>query len=690
VLGSFCKFGFAAALILAGCARSQAHPGANGTPVVDVTQLVGAPQTGTLYQSAAPAAPTSPAHPGKAVYDKTCAACHDHPGSSRAPALEALKGMRYGSIHFALTEGKMQAQAVSLTTAERASLIDYLVGRSVSDDGWVAKMMCPAGRRESSLDGSPTVTSFGFDEHNQRHLTRQQAGLATADFRNLELAWVLGFPQATTMRAQAAVVGSTVFLPVSDSGQLYAIDVSSAKPCFRWVYTNDIPLRTGAAYGVLPGSGRKVLIFGDIAPLVHMIDASTGEEIWHQSVRLTSLSNGTGTPVLHGSRVYVPLSASEINFGADEKHECCTTHGAVFALDALTGHVVWAAHTMKDARPIRDRGDGKMIWGPSGAPIWNSPSIDEKRGLLYVGTGEATSEPAEPTTDAILALDLTTGAVRWRFQATANDIFLTGCMNKRDGLNCPKDSVFLDADFGASTILVNRPNGRDIILAGQKSSTLWALDPDKGTVLWSRNFGPGSITGGIHWGIAFDGRRVFAPISVLPGPDGKPGPGQIAGLHAINVDTGKVEWSFEAKPDCTGDRPKRVKNCAGGIGLSGAPTVVDGAVLAGSLDGFLRAFDASSGELLFQYDTARDFATTNGVPGKGGAIDNASIVAANGYVFVNSGYGLFATQTPGNILLAFRPKRPITSPNRVRRAGSAGSSQPHLHPSRTVVRSPPS
>jgi polyvinyl alcohol dehydrogenase (cytochrome) len=194
------------------------------------------------------------------------------------------------------------------------------------------------------------------------------------------------------------------------------------------------------------------------------------------------------------------------------------------------------------------------------------------------------------------------------------------------------------------------------VLAGQKSSTLWALNPDTGKVLWSRNFGPGSIVGGIHWGIASDGTRVFAPVTTFVGRDGKPGPGQVAGLHAIDVDTGKEVWSFEPTADCSGGRQQRVKNCAGGLGLSGAPTVIDGAVLAGSVDGFLRAFDAADGKLLFQYDTARDFETLNGVPGKGGAIDNASIVAANGYVFVNSGYGLFPTQTPGNVLLAFRAK----------------------------------
>jgi polyvinyl alcohol dehydrogenase (cytochrome) len=312
---------------------------------------------------------------------------------------------------------------------------------------------------------------------------------------------------------------------------------------------------------------------------------------------------------------------------------------------------------MKDAQPVRDRGDGKMLWGPSGAPIWNSPSIDEKRGLLYVGTGEATSEPAEPTTDAILAIDMKTGAIRWRFQSIKDDIFLTGCMMNRQGLNCPRGGSFLDADFGASTVLARQPGSRDLVLAGQKSSTLYALDADSGKLLWSRNFGPGSIVGGIHWGLAYDGTRVFAPVSVLPGRDGKPGPGQIAALHAVNVATGQVEWSFVPQADCGGARAARVRSCEGGLGLSGAATVVDGAVVVGSLDGFLRAFDVVTGKLLFQYDTIHDYDTFNGVPGKGGAIDNASIVAGSGYLFVNSGYGLFGGQTPGNVFLAFRAKR---------------------------------
>ncbi|MEP7247442.1 MAG: PQQ-binding-like beta-propeller repeat protein [Gammaproteobacteria bacterium] len=630
-----------------------AAPPVAAEPAVSAAQ----PNPGTPVPPAT--APLSANHPGKAVYEKTCAACHDNPEATRAPALATLRGMRYGSIHFALTEGKMQVQGASLSNAERGSLIDYLIGRDVVSDAWIDKLMCAADHRTVDLDAVPTVAGFGFDKKNHRHLTKAQAGLATADFHNLEFAWALAFPRATTMRAQPAVVGNTLFLPVSDAGQLFAIDISGG-PCFKWVFRNDIPLRTGAGFGTLPASGgkpaRKVLVFGDIAAQVHMLDAGTGQEIWRQPVRLTSLTNGTGTPVLHGNRVYMPISASEITVGADEKHECCKTHGAVTALDAFTGRKVWTTHTMEEAKPVRDRGDGRMMWGPSGAPIWNSPSIDEKRGVLYVGTGEATSAPAAPTTDSVMALRLSDGKILWSFQATQNDIFLTGCMAKRNGLNCPKEGQFLDVDFGASTIIAQRANGKDVILAGQKSGTLWALDPDDhGKVLWKREFGAGSPIGGIHWGMAYDGTRVFAPINAFPGPDGKD-IAQKPGMHAVNVDTGEVLWSFEATPDCTDDRPLRVPGCKGGIGLSGAPTVVDGAVIEGSIDGFLRVFDAATGEVLFKFDTARTFLTLNSVVGKGGAIDNASIVAANGYVFLNSGYGLLGGQTPGNVFLAFRRK----------------------------------
>jgi len=620
-------------------------------------------------KTATPPPAASAEHPGKAIYDRACAACHNNPEATRAPALDALKQMRFTNIHYALTEGKMKLQAAGLSADEKKAVTDFLAGGGSASDDWVANMMCPTERSKVDLKKTPTVVGFGFDLQNHRHLTKAQTGLATTDFANLELAWSLAFPKATTMRSQPAIVGSTLFFPVGETSQLLAIDVSAAQPCLQWVYNSELPLRTSAAYGEV--NGRKVIAIGDVAANIHLLDAATGAKLWQQSVQLYPLSITTGTPVIHGNRVYAPVSQYEITLGGNDDHECCKTHGAVVALDGASGKAIWTAHTMEEAKPVRDRGDGKMLWGPSGAPIWNSPAIDTQRGLLYVGTGEATSEPAAKTTDAILAIDLKDGSLRWSHQATENDIFLSGCMGNRPapsaaapgsqprrGLNCPQSSVFRDVDFGASVIVGKVSSGKELLFAGQKSGTLWALNPNDGSVAWRQDFGEGSPLGGIHWGIAFDGERVFAPINRPYGFSAPQGAvrSQKPGIHAVDAASGKVLWSFAAEPDCTGDRQKRVRSCSSNIGLSGAPTVIDGALIAGSLDGYLRVFDAKTGDVLFKYDTATNFDSLNGIPGKGGAIDNASIVAANGTLFVASGYGMFG-QPPGNVLLAFKPKK---------------------------------
>ena len=600
-----------------------------------------------------PNSPPDPNHPGKPLYDKYCATCHDHPIETKSVPFATLRGMRHGTLHYALTQGKMKLQASPMKEAEIGTLLDFIAGRQVLDESWVARMQCPANRAKPDLSKPATVAHFGFSAGNPRALTKEQSGLATDDFKNLELAWALAFPGSTTMRAQPAIVGDTLFYSAGENAKLFALNIAGDAPCVQWTYTAEVPLRSGIGYGQMP-NGRKVITFNDVATRIHLVDAQTGKLIWKSHVGLYDLSNATGTPVIHKDRVFVPLSASEINIGGDDRHLCCKTHGAFFALDIRTGKKLWTYHTMEEAKPIRDRGDGQMMWGPSGAPIWTSPLLDEKRGLIYVGTGEATSAPAAPTTDAILALDMKTGKLRWKSQATKDDIFLTACMRNPKALNCPREGVLLDHDFGATFVMGKRADGRDVVLAGQKSGMLWALEPDTGALVWNREFGKGSPIGGIHWGMASDGERVFAPIHLFPGPDGID-PNQKAGLHAVRIDDGKVLWSYEPQADCSGDRAKRVPNCKG-VGLTGAPTVIDGVVVEGSADAFLRAFDRTNGTLLWSFDTARPYRGENGIEGHGGAIDNASIVASHGLLFVNSGYGLMGGQRAGNVFLAFRKK----------------------------------
>ena len=314
---------------------------------------------------------------------------------------------------------------------------------------------------------------------------------------------------------------------------------------------------------------------------------------------------------------------------------------------------------MPTAEPVRDRGDGQMLWGPSGAPIWNSPSIDLERGQLYVGTGEATSPPAHVNTDALIAIDLEDGSETWSFQATANDIFLSACRPGSKLLNCvpAEETVYRDVDFGASTIIATTSEGRDLVLGGQKSGTVWAMDADAGEVVWRRDIGTGTPLGGIHWGIAADDTHVYAPIS-LPGAsltDQKVTDDIKPGLYAVNLVTGEIDWSFYAEPDCTDETKKFTPRCQFMFGLSGAPTIIGDYIVTGGLDGTLYVIDKANGELVWRFQTAGNHETINGVEAKGAAIDNASIVATNGMLFVNSGYGLFGAGA-GNVMLAFKPK----------------------------------
>lgn len=593
---------------------------------------------------------TAPANTaGQQVYETSCAACHDNPEATKSPPLDTLKRMGPRAVSHALTNGKMRAQAANLSPEQIDAVVSYLSATANVDNSWIASNTCPADRMD--VDTSPVhIGQWGFDERNHRHLTAEQAGLTTAQLGKLELAWVMAFPSTANMRAQPVVVGNTMYLSIVDSGQLFALDIGGNTPCVKWVYEHDVPLRTALGYHTY--GDRNVLLFADGAAHVLMMDAVTAEVLWTATVKVTSVSNVTAMPVLFEDRVFVPISSGELNMGATPDYECCTSHGAVVALNASNGERLWVYHTMEDAKPTTVSRVGTQQWGPSGAPIWTAAAVDAKRRLIYVGTGENTSAPPTDTSDAILAIRMDDGSLAWKYQTTPNDIFLTGCMNDPDGPNCPPDySINKDWDFGAGLMLANKTDGSDLVIAGQKNGVVWAFDPDTGELVWETKVGPGGAMGGVHWGMAFDGKsRLYVPNNMSTGPTAD---GEEPGLHALDIDTGNILWSYLHKPDCSGDRATNLRTCQSSYGMSAATLLVDGAVIQGANDGFLKIFDAQRGEPLFTFDTARPFATVNGVEGKGGAIDNANIVAANGMLFVQSGYGLMGV--PGNILLAFRP-----------------------------------
>ncbi|HTE39619.1 MAG TPA: PQQ-binding-like beta-propeller repeat protein, partial [Steroidobacteraceae bacterium] len=415
------------------------------------------------------------AHPGKALYDRTCAACHNNPQQSRAPALASLRIMNPAAVEYAITGGYMRTQAKSLTPKQKADVVAWLSLGQDNSSGWVDKAMCKASIAKIDASAVPIAKSFGLDHSNTRMMTAEQSGLRKSDFPRLELAWAAAFPQTPSMRSQPVVAGKTIFVAATDAGRMYALDAESG--CLKWQYQAPMPLRSSLTYAEI-SKGKPVILVGDTVGFVLAVDALTGKLVWRSEVRLHESNRITGAPVVYQDKVFAPLSATEINHAVDESYECCKAQGAVVALSLKDGKKLWIGRTMPEARKTKLSRVGTQMWGPSGAPIWNTPAIDAKRNVVYVGTGEQNSLPFVETTDAIVAFDMDTGERKWVFQATARDLWHYACPR---GANCDgaETGITVDHDFGGSVVIAKRPDGRDILVSGQKSGVVWALDPDQ-------------------------------------------------------------------------------------------------------------------------------------------------------------------------------------------------------------------
>ena len=579
---------------------------------------------------------------GAKVYEDHCATCHSAQNDARTPPVSVLRQKSVDEILTALTSGKMREQGSDLSDMERRAVASYL-GLRTADRGTPAgdgvAGRCAAAPAFDPAGGA-SWTGWSPDLANTRFQPRP--GLAGDQVPKLTLKWAFGFPNTTTARALPTVAGGRVFVG-SQSGAVYALDAKTG--CIIWTYQAKGPVRSGIVIAKRPGGSQYAAYFGDGRSNAYALDAATGAELWTRNVEEHKSSNITGTPVLYQDRLYVPVASSEEGQGANPKYECCTFRGSLVALDAATGSLVWKTYTINaEAKPVGKNAAGTTRWGPAGAGIWSTPTVDPKRKVVYAATGNMYTEPQQPTSDAIMAFDLDTGAIKWISQVTPQDVFVVGCgalaAGGRSGANCPsEDQLGPDYDFGNAPILA-KANGRDIIVAGQKSGVGWAFDPDnRGKVLWQYRAGKGSALGGLEFGSAVDTDQAYFAVSDTLGPN----PG---GLHAVKLATGERSW-FTAPP-----APK----CAPGRGCNAAIlaaiTVIPGAVLTGSNDGGVRAFSTRDGALLWEYDTNREFQTVNGVPARGASISGPGPVVAGGMVFINSGYGALGGR-PGNVLLAF-------------------------------------
>ena len=571
---------------------------------------------------------TATAQDGAAVFQATCATCH---------AAGDLRRLTPEAVLNALVNGKMRIQAVALTDTERRAVAEFLGGRPLAP----ASARSPVTRCDATVPfGGPSGTREWNGWGNGAGNTRFAAdgGITAKDLPKLKLKWAFGFADVTSVRAQPALVGNRLFV-ASDAGDVHALDPKTG--CAHWSFRAQATVRTAllvAPYAPAAGGSAWALFFGDLRANAYALDASTGQVIWVRKVDDHPYAAITGGLTYYSGRVFVPVQGlnEEVQGGRPE-YECCTFRGSVSALDAATGAVAWKTYMVGEKQPRGTNALGKRQWGPAGGGVWSSPTIDPRRGAVYVSTGNSYADPPQPMTDAVVALDLESGRVRWANQLTANDAWTLGCRaTNSDNPNCPA-TLGPDYDFSASPALTT-VDGRDLLVLPQKSGMTYALDPQKeGAVVWQHRIGQGSGRGG-QYGGAIDGR--YAYFGVGDSTTNAPG-----GMVAVELATGKRAWHAPPEKTLCG-APGRDCNAAQGA----AVTAIPGAVFSGSYDGGLRAYAADDGSLLWQFDTNREFTTVNGVTANGGSMDGPGPIVAGGLLFVNSGYGGI-TGRPGNVLL---------------------------------------
>ncbi|MFT5578566.1 MAG: polyvinyl alcohol dehydrogenase (cytochrome) [Paraglaciecola psychrophila] len=489
---------------------------------------------------------------------------------------------------------------------------------------------------------------WGFTPSNERF--QRRTSIDRSNVETLSLKWAYQLEGGMSPHSYPVISSDSVFIG-TQSGELQAIDRS--KGCLRWSYDAASQINTAVTHGIVATvTGEQALLFfGTSNGRAHAVAAATGKPVWVTDVRDHSMGMLTGSPLYHDGRVYVPVSSMELVFAVLPWYGCCTFRGSLVALDAANGSPQWRTHMVDETPAVM----GTHYFfvqrmGPSGAPVWSSPTIDAEAGLIYVGTGENYSSPATDKSDAIVAMDLATGSIKWAQQYLANDAFNVGCAIPGHP-NCPEEDG-PDLDFGAPPIITRTPQGQSIMLAGQKSGGVYALNPDTGERIWERFFGRGGILGGIHWGMAVNPNKglLFVPISDMQHlyamSEGESEPG----LHALDMATGEVRWTAEQEDICV-DR----ESCH--PGLSAAIAATDELVFAGALDGVLRAYDADSGAIVWRFDTIRDYQTPDGAGASGGTLDTHGPMIAADMVFIQSGYAKQLLHG-GNALLAFELKEP--------------------------------
>ncbi len=635
-MNRFCRITAIAAVATFAALGMQATSRAQGAPPAPAQPP---PQAASAQQSnGEPNIRTAGTESGIALFQQHCMGCHGNPAVPRAPQPSVIRQMTPERIYQALTTGVMKVQGATLTEDQRKMMATFLSGRPLGSlqSGSAERMpnRCDSNPPMAAPDSGPEWNGWGVDVANTRFQPAQDAGLTAEQVPNLKVKWAFGYPDGLSAYGQPTVVSGRVFVG-TDTGYIYSLNAQTG--CVYWSYQAEGYVRTAITVRAVKGrsDAKYAAYFGDGHAFAYALDAQTGKLLWKTKVEKHFISRITGAPTVYAGVDYVPVSSSEEFSASSLDYPCCTMRGSVVALDANTGRRIWKAYMVGVPRPTRKNSAGTQLYAPSGGDIWSAPTLDLKRHVVYVGTGDAQSRPVPTTTDAIVALDMKTGKILWHYQAEKNDAFVGGCNGPNQPANCPKPNG-PDQDIGNSPILRTLPNGNRVLVFGTKNGRIIALDPDqKGKKLWEVKVTPPvknqspffAELNGIVWGGAADDQHVYYGLHA-------------GGVVAVELATGKVDWY-----NLLGSTPGRVAN-------SSATSLIPGVVFVAGNDGTLHALATSDGHEIWSYNTKHPFDTVNKVPAHGGTIDAIGPTIVNGMVYIGSGYAVVGSGT-GNVLIAF-------------------------------------
>lgn len=613
-----------------------------GSGTSDVLANVDEANSAAYQEVTVPLDPETKAMGGE-LYAKHCAACHDG-NMVRAPQRYVLENVSPSTLLAAMVDGPMREVAAGFTLEQKTAVAEYIAERKISGTNTAdAGVACDAQRSEFDLTRGPIFQHWGLSADASHFVPPSVSRITSKNISSLALDWAFAYPDATRARSQPAFGAGAIFVG-SQSGLVYAFDQETG--CTRWQYQASSEVRNGLTlepWDTADEAADPLLFFGDLTGNQYAVSALTGELRWKKRIDDHNAATLTAAAELSDGVLFVPVSSLEEGAAIAAGYPCCSFRGSIVALDAQSGRELWRRHFVPAAVQTGTNGAGTPTYGPSGVPIWAGMAMDADH--LFIATGDDYSGEGSETSDAIIALDKTSGETVWVRQARFGDVWNGSCENA-DPVNCPEDNG-PDYDYGAGPVISQDSRGRRIILAGDKGGVVTAMLAETGESLWKTKVGRGGVVAGINFGLAAHDGKVFVPVSDVPDGRDYDEPAR-PGVYALNVDNGEYAWQAPSREDVCNGRP----GCY--PGYSAAISVTDDYVLAGSNEGWLRAFDIDTGEVLWEFDTTQPVTAVDGRKAQGGSIGGGQAPLVVGdRLILNSGYA-FAGKMPGNALLVFK------------------------------------